>query len=355
VPENYSGKNHFIRSINMKTKKIFYHVWICLLILFAAGGIASGEDVMTFLLGGQSNMVGTGNIMDLPEELQGAQTRVIIYSAGTISSPWTTLQPGTGALETTFGPELTFGKNISDAFPPETIALIKVAWSGSSLAYDWRPPSAGETVGQYYTQFVNEVRNALATFPSGSNPVISGMCWMQGESDACDIHPASEYESNLTCLISDLRAEFNHPQMPFIIAMIDQTSTWKEYAVVREAEMNVANADTYVGIFDTDDFATDGSHYLPEGLISMGEAFASSMLDFLPGTTTPLPGHPGDVNADDSVDILDALLTAQYYVGLNPSYFNTGYADVDCSGSIDILDALLIAQYYVGLITHFPC
>ncbi len=62
----------------------------------------------------------------------------------------------------------------------------------------------------------------------------------------------------------------------------------------------------------------------------------------------------GDVNSNGSIDIVDALLVAQYYVGLNPSGFSAQYADVNSSGSIDIVDALLVAQYYVGLITEFP-
>jgi hypothetical protein len=63
--------------------------------------------------------------------------------------------------------------------------------------------------------------------------------------------------------------------------------------------------------------------------------------------------NPGDVNNDGSIDIVDALLVAQYYVGLNPGNFDPGNADTNCDGSIDIVDALLIAQYYVGLISGF--
>jgi hypothetical protein len=62
----------------------------------------------------------------------------------------------------------------------------------------------------------------------------------------------------------------------------------------------------------------------------------------------------GDVNNDSSINIVDALLIAQYYVGLNPSNFDPAFADVNRTSSIDIVDALLIAQYYVGLITEFP-
>jgi glucuronoarabinoxylan endo-1,4-beta-xylanase len=64
---------------------------------------------------------------------------------------------------------------------------------------------------------------------------------------------------------------------------------------------------------------------------------------------------PGDVNNNGSIDIVDALLIAQYYVGLNPSGFSSSAADTNCSGGIDIVDALLVAQLYVGLITEFPC
>ena len=67
-----------------------------------------------------------------------------------------------------------------------------------------------------------------------------------------------------------------------------------------------------------------------------------------------LQAATGDVNGDGTVNIIDALVTAQYSVGLNPSPFIQTAADVDCSGIINIVDALQIAQYYVGLISGFP-
>jgi hypothetical protein len=56
-------------------------------------------------------------------------------------------------------------------------------------------------------------------------------------------------------------------------------------------------------------------------------------------------------NGDGSIEILDALLIAQYYVGLNPSNFLSANADVSKDGKIDIVDALRVAQYYVGLVS----
>lgn len=64
----------------------------------------------------------------------------------------------------------------------------------------------------------------------------------------------------------------------------------------------------------------------------------------------------GDVDLTWTVDIVDALLVAQYYVGRDENaYFTEEQADVNCDGNIDIVDALLISQYFVGLIEVFPC
>jgi hypothetical protein len=86
----------------------------------------------------------------------------------------------------------------------------------------------------------------------------------------------------------------------------------------------------------------------------------SDLYNDSPGSTptptpdpTPSPGDLGDVNGDGAIDIVDALLIAQYYVGLDPVTFIPGNADTNCDGTIDILDALLVAQFYVGLLSAF--
>jgi len=81
-----------------------------------------------------------------------------------------------------------------------------------------------------------------------------------------------------------------------------------------------------------------------------------TLTPILTATPTPITTPVlilGDVNGDSGVDIIDALLVARYYVGLEIPEFDIEAADVNCDDSVNIVDALLIAQYYVGLISGF--
>ncbi|MBN2441831.1 MAG: DUF3160 domain-containing protein [Spirochaetales bacterium] len=72
------------------------------------------------------------------------------------------------------------------------------------------------------------------------------------------------------------------------------------------------------------------------------------------GIVTVYEGEIGDANIDGSTDIVDALIIAQYYVGLSPQNFHLELADFNHDGLVDIVDALLVAQYYVDLIIIKP-
>jgi hypothetical protein len=63
----------------------------------------------------------------------------------------------------------------------------------------------------------------------------------------------------------------------------------------------------------------------------------------------------GDANGSGAAEIVDALVVAQYYVGLPVPGFDAWAADVNCSGTIDVVDALMIARYYVMLLNQLGC
>jgi hypothetical protein len=73
------------------------------------------------------------------------------------------------------------------------------------------------------------------------------------------------------------------------------------------------------------------------------------------GITNTYSAECGDVNGDESVNIVDALLIARYYVGLETSLAYPDQADVNNDDTIDIRDALMVAQFYVGTIELLEC
>ncbi|MBL8843068.1 MAG: CIA30 family protein [Planctomycetes bacterium] len=121
-----------------------------------------------------------------------------------------------------FGPELGLGHVAGDAFV-EPVVLVKSCWGGKSLAHDFRPPSAGGTVGPCYTQMIEEYRAAVAALPNafpalaGHAPRLDGFVWFQGWNDGCDDAAAAEYEENLVRLVDDLRREFGDARLPFVV------------------------------------------------------------------------------------------------------------------------------------------
>ncbi|MCF7732535.1 MAG: Ig-like domain repeat protein [Akkermansiaceae bacterium] len=127
-----------------------------------------------------------------------------------------------GMPEGYIGPEFGFGKSLGNAIA-DPVLLIKVSWGGRSLAGDFRPPSSGGTLGFSYkllVEKVHEVLNNLQKYApnyQGNGYEITGFGWHQGWNDRINADYTAQYETNLTNLIKDLRAEFGAPKMRFVI------------------------------------------------------------------------------------------------------------------------------------------
>ena len=221
-------------------------------------GDGADDDVMVFLLAGQSNMVGRGNGSALSKKLlrrlhslsdpTKEDSPIGYYAAGLAGASSTSyndsvcsmgiehrqkvfdlrssafqpiermrLGPVDGCawekaifrLDTHFGPEISLGLALNEQWPTRRIVLSKRALSGSTLATGWTPGTDG------YRALLADFRLIAAdNYPR--RVVLSGFLWLQGEADAKDAADASNYERNLLRLVTSLRHDTGALELPIV-------------------------------------------------------------------------------------------------------------------------------------------
>jgi alpha-galactosidase len=239
----------------------------CVVLLLALAGILGAAEshgqVKVFILAGQSNMEGHGQLRSLDwlgehpryghllGEIKNEDGTWVVRDDVTIT--WDIEQKETGPLTVGWGyesheigPELMFGTITGDAYD-EPVLLIKTAWGGKDIYCDFRSPSAGEftdreaariekerteennnrEVGFYYRLMVSEIKEALANIEAivpnydGQGYELAGMAWFQGFNDFVRWHDApgviDAYPHNLAAMIRDLRKDLDVPNLPIAI------------------------------------------------------------------------------------------------------------------------------------------
>jgi hypothetical protein len=238
------------------------------------------QPLKVFILAGQSNAMGQyASKSSLPTALQGAQEDVILRADGT----WTTLQPGRNTATTNdFGPEITFGRAMADAWKGENIAIIKVGYGATTLAGDWNPDNPGPR----YTDLLNAVNTAMAELSVGYDAEIAGMLWMQGESDAFTLANAQAYEANLRNFIQSVRDDLGTENLPFVIGQISDAAAWTYGDTVQLAQWNVGQTMPFTTTILTNDLSLISNHYDAAGQMELGYRFAAGMLTLIPEPST---------------------------------------------------------------------
>lgn len=252
--------------------------------LFACGVVfavlnASAKPMKVFVLAGQSNMQGHAKVETFDYLADDPATAPMLSKMRTshgeprvLDKVWISyltgiadsngecfgqLTAGYGARRDPkvdggkIGPEFTFGITMDEAFD-EPVLIIKTAWGGKSLFYDFRPPSAGpyqptardrekgknspETAGHNYRLMTEHVHHVLGDiqrvcpeYDPADGYELAGFVWFQGFNDMVnrDAYPESSngnrfdrYSELLGHLIRDVRTEFGSPDLPFVIGVM---------------------------------------------------------------------------------------------------------------------------------------
>jgi alpha-galactosidase len=232
--------------------------WLALLVSPAQGRI------QVFILAGQSNMEGKAKVTLLESQLRDPETRSLflhLQKGGKWierQDVWIKFLDRKGELTVGYGspgrmgPELGFGWTVGEQIK-DKVLLIKTAWGGKSLYWDFRPPGAGDpaasvleqrlaqaqkknsaatlteikaSVGASYRAMLEEVTSTLKElskhFPKarGQRYELAGLVWFQGWNDMISEEFTAQYADNMAHFIRDVRRDLDAPALPVIIGQL---------------------------------------------------------------------------------------------------------------------------------------
>lgn len=196
------------------------------------------KPIKVFILAGQSNMQGKAKISLLDHQIKDPKNADLLghlkkegqwVKRSDVSISYFErkgpLTVGYGSDKNRYGPELEFGHVLGDHCK-EHVLLIKTSWGGKSLAKDFRPPSAGQKTGPYYTKMIKQIHAVLKDIKShvpgykGQGYKVAGFVWFQGWNDMINKQFTAEYTKNMAHFIRDVRKELKRPILPFVIGQM---------------------------------------------------------------------------------------------------------------------------------------
>ncbi|MGC6426321.1 MAG: sialate O-acetylesterase [Akkermansiaceae bacterium] len=217
-----------------------------------ADPVKANGKLKIFILAGQSNMVGFGQLEGSPGTMESylkenpkayrhligkdgkrvVRDDVWIVNISNTENPqqgW--LGVGYGASEKHIGPEYGFGFKLGDHFE-DPVLLIKSAWGGRSLYHNFLPPSAHDyptptkdgDKGFHYAEVLRHFKEITSKlkryYPNyrGRGFELCGFGWHQGWNDRINQDAVDAYEKNLVHLIKDIRKDLGVEKLPFVVA-----------------------------------------------------------------------------------------------------------------------------------------
>ena len=241
----------------------------------SGSGAMQSPPAAVFILAGQSNMVGQGQIAELDVNLRRQPANVEFYRTG-VRTPMSE-QPSAG-------PEFSLASELSHSMSTRQIVLIKYAVGGVSLlawAPDWVATQAALTQNEQVGPLYRNLLDQIGSITKNRRVEFAGVFWMQGERDARYPIAARDYESNLAGLIQRLRRDLKTPRLPFIFGQVNPpAATYPGLADVRSAQVTIARTVSDTTLVPTDDLTkrADGLHYDTRGQVTLGRRFAQAYL-----------------------------------------------------------------------------
>ncbi|MBQ8163597.1 MAG: sialate O-acetylesterase [Clostridia bacterium] len=240
----------------------------------------NGDEILSFLMIGQSNMAGRGDVSDIaPIESDS----LLVLRMGRWQQMRRPVNPDRGAFTGFFKSGVCLAESFAQGLQKHTgakIGLIPCADGGTCLD-EWVKGSL------LFDHAVAMARLAMRTSR------LSGIIWHQGESDAREAEKVSEYKEKFIKMINDLRSELKLPTLPVVIGELshdlgENALSWRFEN--RHLELNrilnkIPSELEWCRIAHSDglDLMSDGLHFDSRSLYILGERYFNEMKILLEG------------------------------------------------------------------------
>ena len=197
---------------------------------------------------------------------------------------------GCGCATYTYGPEVGIAEKMSKAFPDEQSFIIKWTWGGTTLHDQWLD-AKGNRGELFYFAMDFSVKCVNYLLSKGYTLSVEGICWMQGENDACWDRDWSVYYNDTVAFVSYLREDLvsYSNNIKFIDAGInEEEGIWKYWDRINKAKQEFAKlseSNIYIDTFamgltskNEPEEKPDGAHYDSISMVKLGQAFGDILV-----------------------------------------------------------------------------
>jgi hypothetical protein len=250
-------------------------------LLFASGCAATsrapGTDV--FLLAGQSNMSGRGDLRELTDVEREPDPAIRLYgndgrwreALDPLDDPNGQVDPVSADPQAAVGPGLTFARELRK-IRKRPVVLVPCAKGGASIVR-WRPDAARESL---YGSCLARARAV--------GERVRGILWYQGETDAESETRSAEWAKAFSDLVRSLRADLGSERLPVVFVQLADAPRWPErarsfpgWSTIQEAQGNLR--EQCVSMVSAKGLATrdDELHLTTEAQRGLGVRLAAAM------------------------------------------------------------------------------
>lgn len=272
-----------------KFSEVFRVLWMFALVAVTAGCASKDKNSSeadaavkeepkqyVIIMGGQSNMVGSGRVADLdtvdiPHHIEYINRGMkVTFSQDSAN----------------FGPEVGLSQVLHQYFPDSNFILVKYAVGGSSLL-DWAPDydsvQAAITGNAHFGAMYDSLWKYVDQATSSTNKTteIVALLWMQGERDARIPEAGVDYYPRFKTFIERIRQDANRPNLPIIFGLANpDPARYAAVDTVQAAQKRIARETDHVWMIDTSDLDKwdDKVHYNSAGQLKLGQQFGRALV-----------------------------------------------------------------------------